>query len=209
MRYNYDINYYNDRYQGIPLNGYGSMLDSMISHSNINVVLNSDYGERDLNRDTSDGSLVVFTGALDELFGYKFGALPWRSLRFETEQVGEKDRQGNSTINYVDADVPYTRIHEFKHFHPEDGAQMAAEYTVIQREFPDDWSVGKERYYPVNNIESQKLYDTYVLFMREKYGEKAIAGGRLGMYRYFDMDDTVKAAMNLANSILKPDTAAV
>jgi len=104
---------------------------------------------------------VIFTGALDELFGYRFGPLPWRSLRFETDTLYASDYQGNSTINYVDADVPFTRIHEFKHFHPEDSAVMESGVTVIQREYPDDWAVGKERYYPVNNSESAALYARY------------------------------------------------
>lgn len=205
VRYNYDIGYYYDRYQGIPLDGYGRMLDRVVGHPNIEVVLGSDYGELDLARDAARGDFVIFTGALDELFGYRFGALPWRSLRFETEGKDEKDWQGNSTVNYVDADVPYTRIHEFKHFHPEDAAVRRMEYTVVQREYPDDWSAGKERYYPVDSAESRRLYGRYAGLMLEKYGKNAVAGGRLGMYRYFDMDDTVKAAMDLCGRILAAD----
>ena len=135
---------------------------------------------------------VIYTGPLDELFSYSFGKLEWRSLKFETETKFIKSFQGIPTVNYVDADVPYTRICEYKWYHPELKYQLDQETTVIQIETPQDWDVDKPRFYPVNNAETAALYDKYKTAASSIDG--LFVGGRLGKYKYYDMDDTILAA---------------
>lgn len=203
IRYSYNVSYYNDKFQGIPLDGYMKMFERMTSHENIEIELEHDCSEMFVGREILQGRKVVFTGAPDELFEYELGTLSWRSLRFETETLKLKDFQGNSVVNYVDFDPKFTRIHEYKHFHPEDEAAMSSSSTVIQREFPDDWYIGKERYYPISNQESNELHAKYLKLAEERFKGQLVFGGRLGMYKYFDMDDTVLAAMRLAKQIVE------
>jgi UDP-galactopyranose mutase len=139
------------------------------------------------------GKHVFYSGPVDELLGWRFGPLPWRTLRFELENAPVADWQGTSVVNYVDADVPYTRIHEFKHFHPEDAETMARPCTTICREYPATWKPGDEPYYPVDCEESRALLAKY----REEAAKvpNLIVGGRLGGYKYFDMDQSIAAAL--------------
>lgn len=192
VRSNYDINYFKDYWQGIPSDGYNALFGRLVDHPAITVRCGEEF------RLPEDGRLetpVYYSGPVDRLFGYRFGALPWRSLRFEYETVDERDFQGTSVVNYTEAEVPYTRIHEFKHYHPEGAFGFDSPKSVICREYPSDWKIGDEPYYPVNSPESAAMVERY-------RGEAAkvrnlVIGGRLGEYRYYDMDQAVAAALAL------------
>ncbi len=192
FRFTYNNNYFNDRYQGIPVGGYTAIAAKMLQGCDVRT--NTDYFTfiRE-NPDAADR--IVFTGMIDEYFGYRLGALQYRSVRFETEVLDTDNYQGNAVVNYTDRDVPYTRIIEHKHF--EFGTQPK---TVISREYSSEWKVGMEPYYPVNNEENNALYRKYrELADREK---NVIFGGRLGQYRYYDMDKVIAAALEAADAAL-------
>ena len=199
VRSNYDINYFNDYNQGIPLSGYNSLFERILEHPLISVrtgaELRLEGGGFYVGPDRIDPACIYYSGPLDALFGYRFGHLPWRSLRFETEWLDVRDYQGTSVVNYTEADVPYTRIHEFKHYHPEDAAAMSAPRTVIMREYPCEWRPGDEPYYPVDNDDSRALLARY----REEAAKlpSLVVGGRLGGYKYYDMDRSIEAALAL------------
>ncbi len=199
LRFTYDNNYFNDRYQGIPVGGYTAMVEKMLQ--GIEVRTGVSYREFAVEQETAEGIVVsdhagntyrkvVYTGMLDEYFNYSLGHLEYRSLRFETEQMPQCDNyQGNAVVNYTEREVPYTRVIEHKHF--EFGTQPG---TVITREYPAEWREGDEPYYPVNDERNSALL--------KKYQELAsgrphiIFGGRLGQYRYYDMDKVIAAALD-------------
>ena len=185
FRFTYNNNYFNDRYQGIPIGGYTKIVEKMLE--GIPVKTGTDYFQfKKENPDIADK--IVFTGMIDEYFGYKLGALEYRSVRFETEILDTDNYQGNAVVNYTDREVPYTRIIEHKHF--EFGTQ---EKTVISREYSSEWKVGMEPYYPVNNDQNNQLFEEY-----RKLAEKesnVIFGGRLGNYKYYDTDKVIEAAL--------------
>jgi UDP-galactopyranose mutase len=199
VRDNYDVNYYNDYNQGIPKDGYAAMFSRMLSHPNIEVRCNAairlDDDKFKVGGDELPEVPVYYSGPVDELFGYSLGALPWRTLRFETERLDVKDFQGTSMLNYPDIEVPFTRIHEFKHFHPEDSKTMAIEKTIIAREYPGQWKLGDEPYYPIAGKESEALLGGYRQLASEVPG--LVLGGRLGTYRYLDMDKSMADALAL------------
>ena len=185
-RFTYDNNYFNDRWQGIPIGGYTQMVEKMLEGAD--VLLQTDYF--DLIREQPElAHTVVYTGCIDEFFGYRLGALKYRSVRFETEELPEENYQGNAVVNYTDREVPYTRVIEHKHF--EFGKQPA---TVISREYSAEWKPGLEPYYPVNDAENSALYAQYQQLAAQQ--ENVIFGGRLGQYRYYDMDKVIRAAMD-------------
>ena len=185
-RFTYDNNYFNDRWQGIPIGGYTQMVEKMLEGSD--VLLQTDYF--DLIREQPElAHTVVYTGCIDEFFGYRLGALKYRSVRFETEELPEENYQGNAVVNYTDREVPYTRVIEHKHF--EFGKQPT---TVISREYSAEWKPGLEPYYPVNDAENSALYAQYQQLAAQQ--ENVIFGGRLGQYRYYDMDKVIRAAMD-------------
>ena len=185
-RFTYDNNYFNDRWQGIPIGGYTQMVEKMLEGAD--VLLQTDYF--DLIRDQPEiAHTVVYTGCIDEFFGYRLGALKYRSVRFETEELPEENYQGNAVVNYTDREVPYTRVIEHKHF--EFGKQPT---TVISREYSAEWKPGLEPYYPVNDAENSALYAQYQQLAAQQ--ENVIFGGRLGQYRYYDMDKVIRAAMD-------------
>ena len=188
VRDNYDVNYFKDYLQGIPADGYNAVFDRMLDHPNIEVKVNAPFSLQDM----SDVP-VYYSGPIDALFGYKFGHLPWRTLRFETETIGVKDFQGTSVVNYTEAEIPYTRIHEFKHYHPELADVMSAPKTIVMREYSAAWKPGDEPYYPVDCEESRELLAKY----REEAAKipSLVVGGRLGGYKYFDMDQSIAAAL--------------
>jgi UDP-galactopyranose mutase len=188
VRDNYDVNYFKDYLQGIPSDGYNAVFARMLDHPNVSVEVNSPYSLGDF----ADVP-VYYSGPIDALFGYKFGHLPWRTLRFETETLEMKDFQGTAVVNYTEAEVPYTRIHEFKHYHPEMADVMSAPKTVVMREYSAQWKPGDEPYYPVDCDESRELLAKY----RAEAAKvpNLVVGGRLGDYRYFDMDQTIAAAL--------------
>lgn len=185
VRFVYDNNYFNALYQGIPVGGYTAMVEKMLEGAE--VKLGVDYLADKAAWDALAGK-VVYTGPIDAYFGYRLGALAYRSVRFETETLDMENYQGNAVVNYTDADTPYTRIIEHKHF--EFGAQPK---TVISREYSAEWKVGDEPYYPVNDEANGALYQQYKALAEGE--EKVIFGGRLGEYKYYDMDRVIEAAL--------------
>ena len=185
VRFTYDNNYFNDRYQGIPIGGYTKIIEKMLN--GIEIKLNTNFFD---NREYFENiaEKIVFTGMIDEFYNYKFGKLEYRSLRFETEILDEENYQGNAVVNYTEREIPYTRIIEHKHF--EFGKQ---EKTVITKEYPSEWKEGDEPYYPVNDEKNNKLYKKYrELAEKEK---NVIFGGRLGEYKYYDMDKVIEKVL--------------
>lgn len=192
FRSSYDISYFSDPYQGIPSDGYQRMFENMLDSPLIEVKLNTEFTRKDLS-----GGTVYFSGAADKLFDYCFGPLPWRSLRFETTVEKVPDFQGTSVINYCDENVPFIRIHEFKHFHPEWQEAFSARETVITREYPQDPGADSEPYYPVNTPGAEKLMEKYRELAARHPG--LVLGGRLGEFRYYNMDQAVAAAIREVN----------
>lgn len=185
VRFTYDNNYFNDRYQGIPIGGYTKIVEKMLEGADVQT--DTDYFEfRKSNPDIAD--TTIFTGMIDEYFDYQLGALEYRSVRFETEVLDTDNYQGNAVVNYTEREVPYTRIIEHKHF--EFGTQ---EKTVISREYSSEWKVGMEPYYPVNDEKNGKLFAAYKELAEKE--EHVIFGGRLGNYQYYDMDKVVEATL--------------
>lgn len=192
FRFIYDNNYFNDAYQGIPQGGYNVLIDALLS--DVEVRLGVDYfKERDALDQLADK--ILFTGCVDEFFDYKCGHLEYRSLKFEHKRLETDDFQGNAVVNYTERQIPYTRVIEHKHFEG-----TVAPFTIVTYEYPDNYCLGKEPYYPVNDERNSALFDTYRSMAAEK--KNVIFGGRLGQYTYADMDDTVKAALELARKEL-------
>lgn len=190
LRFTYDNNYFNDRYQGIPEDGYTAIVEKMLD--GIETRLDTDYFSI---KDSVDADKVIYTGMIDEYYGYKLGVLEYRSVRFETERLECSNYQGNAVINYTSADVPYTRIIEHKHFNY--GTQP---FTIISKEYSSEWNKGSEPYYPINNEKNNSLYGQYRdLAEKEK---NVIFGGRLGAYKYYDMDKVIAAALGLCKTEL-------
>lgn len=195
VRFTYDNNYFNAAYQGIPMGGYTAMVEKMLE--GIEVKLNTDY-LKDRNKWDSMADKVVYTGPIDAYFEYKFGVLEYRSIRFETEILDIENYQGNAVVNYTDSETPYTRIIEHKHF--EFGMQPK---TVISKEYSAEWKLGDEPYYPVNNGKNSGLYEKYRIHSLSQ--SKVIFGGRLGEYKYYDMDKIVEVALKKVREVLKSE----
>lgn len=193
VRYTYDNNYFNDRYQGIPEAGYNALIEKL--YAGCDVVLNCDFlKEREALSQLADR--IIYTGPIDAYYDYCEGELEYRSLRFETEVLDMPDYQGNAVVNYTDRETPYTRIIEHKHF-----AFGKQEKTVITREYPADYVRGMEPYYPVNDAKNQELYQKYAARAEQERAQAAHEGkpqvsfgGRLGAYQYYDMDKVIAAA---------------
>lgn len=193
FRFTYDNNYFNDRYQGIPMGGYTKIVEKLLD--GIEVLTNTDFfAFRKEYQNIAD--TIIFTGMIDEYYEYSLGELEYRSVRFETEVLECENYQGNAVVNYTEREVPYTRIIEHKHF--EFGQQ---EKTVISKEFSSEWAVGMEPYYPVNNEQNNELYQRY----REMADKETnvIFGGRLGEYKYYDMDKVIAAALQMVEQLWK------
>ena len=192
VRFTYDNNYFNALYQGIPIGGYTKMIENMLKGAE--VWLNTDYlAEKEKYDAMADK--VVYTGPVDAYFDYKLGTLQYRSVRFETELLDMENYQGNAVVNYTDSETPYTRIIEHKHF--EFGTQPE---TVISREYSAEWKPGDEPYYPVNDETNSTLYAEYKKLADKE--EKVIFGGRLGQYKYYDMDKVIEVALNVTEKEL-------
>ena len=192
VRYTYDNNYFNDNYQGIPIGGYNVIIDKLFEHCDMR--LNADFLE---NREMYQamGDKVLYTGRIDAWYGECFGALEYRSLRFETEVLDEDNYQGVAVVNYTDRETPFTRIIEHKHFEYGTGPK-----TVITREYPAEWRDGMEPYYPVNDAKNQELYQKYArLAAKEK---NVLFGGRLAEYKYYDMDKVIRSALTMVKEEL-------
>ena len=192
LRFIYDNNYFNDRYQGIPIGGYTKIVEKMLD--GIEVRLNTNYLD---NREEFDAMAdkIVYTGMIDQFYDYKLGVLEYRSVRFETEELPMENYQGNAVVNYTEREVPYTRIIEHKHF--EFGKQPT---TIISREYSSEWKKGDEPYYPVNNDKNNALYQQYKELADKEH--KVIFGGRLGGYKYYDMDKVIVAALEMCEKEL-------
>ena len=203
VRYNYDNRYFNDTWEGLPTDGYTAWIERMADHPNIDVKLDVDFFDESqpFNKKAAVGQLpVVYTGPVDRYFDYAEGALSWRTLDFEQEVLNIGDFQGTSVMNYPDAEVPYTRIHEFKHFHPERKDIYSSDKTVIMREFSRFATRDDEPYYPVNSTDDR----TGLLAYRElqKGEEQVFFGGRLGTYQYLDMHMAIGSALSMWNNQL-------
>lgn len=198
VRLTFDNNYFNALYQGIPIGGYTKMVEKMLE--GIEVRLNTDYlSDKDAFDALADK--IVFTGAIDEFYGYRFGALEYRSVRFETETLNKSNYQGNAVMNYTDEETPYTRIIEHKWFEfgkDEDGNDLPK--TVISKEYSSEWKVGDEPYYPVNDQKNGDLFLKYKELADAE--ENVIFGGRLGEYKYYDMDVVVERALSKVETLL-------
>ena len=191
VRFTYDNNYFNARYQGIPEEGYTALTERLLA--GIPVRLHTDF-LRQRGELSALAETVVYTGAIDAYFDYRLGALEYRSLRFETEVLDTDNYQGNAVVNYTDAETPWTRIIEHKHF--TSGAQPK---TVITREYSAAWQPGDEPYYPVNDQRNTELYQRYAALAAQE--PHTLFGGRLGAYRYYDMDQVIAAALALAQQV--------
>jgi len=192
LRFTYDNNYFNDRYQGIPEGGYTPMIEKLLAKADI--LINTDYKEYIKNH-PAIASKTVFTGMLDEYFGFCYGPLEYRTVRFQNETLDLPDYQGVAVVNYTDAEHPYTRIIEHKHFQYQKGGK-----TVISREYSEQWHPGMEPYYPVNTEENNALYEKYRALADAEPG--IIFGGRLGEYKYYDMDKVIARALETARNEL-------
>lgn len=191
VRYNLDNNYFADKFQGIPLQGYGKTIESMLDSDKIEIETNTDFF--DIKDEFTGNVPIVYTGPIDQYFEYEYGKLNWRSLRFESEVLEIEDFQGSSVINYPDEDVSFTRIHEFKHLHPE--REYSSEKTFISREFPIAADSSNEPYYPMNLAEDREKLDEY---RSAQSREKGVwFGGRLGSYKYLDMHMAIGSALTL------------
>lgn len=191
VRFTYDNNYFNDRYQGIPIGGYNKIIEKLLEGAT--VELNVDFNESEEKRDEymQKAEKTVYTGTIDSFFDYKYGALEYRSVRFETQILETDNYQGVAVMNFTDKETPYTRIIEHKHF--EFGTQKG---TVISKEYSENWTLGKEPYYPVNDLKNQDNYKKYADEAR-KLGN-VIFGGRLAEYKYYDMDKVIASALDMA-----------
>lgn len=194
VRFTYDNNYFNDLYQGIPMGGYTQIIEKMLE--GIDVKLNYDYFEH---REELDNiaNKTIFTGQIDKYYDYKFGELEYRSLRFETEILDMQNYQGNAVVNYTEYEIPYTRIIEHKHFE----FDTTSPKTIVTKEYPDSWNKEKEPYYTINNERNNKLYEKYAELASKD--DKVIFGGRLGSYKYYDMDKVILEALNTVNKELE------
>lgn len=197
VRFEYNNNYFNDIYQGIPKGGYNTLIDTLIGDTT--VLLDTNYLDN-IEYWNSQANYVVYTGPIDEFFNYSEGQLEWRKVEFQTEKYNIKNYQGNAVVNYTSHDEPYTRSIEHKFF-DYTGNGFNNDVTYVSKEYSTEWKPGEEPYYPVNNERNNNILKKYQE-LAIKY-DNIIFGGRLGMYKYYDMDDTVKAAIDTASEIIK------
>lgn len=191
VRMTFDNNYFNDSYQGIPIGGYNRLIDGLLD--GVEVRLDTDFFA-DRAHWESIADKIVFTGKIDEFYGYRFGKLEYRTVRFETETLDEPNHQGNAVVNYTAADVPYTRIIEHKHFETFGNAVYDNPRTVISREYSTEWTDGMEPFYPVNDVRNQAVYEQYRALAAQE--TSVIFGGRLAEYKYYDMAPIIAQALN-------------
>jgi UDP-galactopyranose mutase len=203
VRYNYNNRYFNDTHEGLPVDGYTPWLEKMASHDRIDLRLDTDFFDtsQEFNKTNVVGNIpVVYTGPVDQYFDYAHGQLGWRTLDFEREVMATDDFQGTSVMNYADPGVPFTRIHEFRHFHPE--REYAPGKTVIMREFSRFAKGSDEPYYPVNTPQDREQLQKYRDLGRNESG--VLFGGRLGTYKYLDMHMAIGAALSMVDNKLMP-----
>ncbi len=198
VRFTFDTRYFNDPYEGLPADGYTAIFNRMLTHPRIEVRLGTDFFE--VMAQVAPETPVVFTGPIDRYFGYRAGRLTWRTLDFEEEVIDVGDFQGTAVMNYADGDVPYTRIHEFRHFHPE--RKYQTERTVIVREHSRFAQGPDEPYYPINTAADAKTYAAYKALAADE--PKTLFGGRLGTYRYLDMHQAIGTALKTYANRIRP-----
>ena len=206
VRYTFNNRYFNDTYAGLPVNGYAAWLRAMIDHDLIDVQLDTDWFDvREDVRAANPDAPVVYTGPLDRYFDYSAGRLGWRTLDFDVEVLPIGDFQGTAVMNYNDADVPYTRIHEFRHFHPERADRYPKDKTVIMKEYSRFAEEDDEPYYPINTPEDREILAAYrELAAAETADQKVLFGGRLGTYQYLDMHMAIASALTMFDNQLAP-----
>lgn len=197
LRFVFDNNYFNDLYQGIPVGGYNALIEHLLD--GIDTRVNCDFfAEREELEALADK--IVYTGPIDQFYGYRFGKLQYRTVRFETETLNTSNYQGNAVINYTDRETPYTRIIEHKHFESFGQAVYGNPKTIISREYSTEWQPGMEPYYPVNDDRNAALYTQYKELADQE--KNVVFGGRLAEYKYYDMAPTIEQAMKLAKEVL-------
>lgn len=196
VRFSYDDKYFNDTYEGLPSEGYEAWFNKMVTNENIQIALNRDY--LDFKKNIKTETNVIYTGPIDRYFDYQEGVLGWRTLDFETEHLEIEDFQGTSVMNYADKTSKFTRIHEFKHFHPE--WTYPASRTIIMKEFSRFATEKDEPYYPINSISDREKLEKYRKLIKKE--ENVYFGGRLGRYQYLDMHMAISSALRLASEIL-------
>ena len=196
VRLTYDNNYFNDTYQGIPIGGYTQIIEKMLDSDLIDVETGVDFFDKKQEY-IDQYDKVIFTGMIDQFFNYQLGELEYRSLRFETEEMDVDNYQGNAVVNYTDAETPYTRVIEHKHFEFGKGDKNK---TIVTKEYPANWSRGDEPYYPINNDKNNRLYKAYRDLSSTE--PKVVFGGRLGQYRYYDMHQVIHAALQVVRDEL-------
>jgi len=196
VRYNYGPDYFDDPRQGIPVEGYHNIFRNMLNNPNISVYLNTDYFS--IRHKVPKDCHIVYTGPVDRFFDYKYGKLKWRTLKFEKEIINVEDYQGTSVMNYADVSVPHTRIHEFKHYHKE--RNYPIDSTVIFREYSAASTIADEPYYPINTDEDRSLFQIYATECKKC--ENILFGGRLGTYRYLDMDQSIAEALEMYEQLI-------
>lgn len=206
VRYTFNNRYFNDTYEGLPVDGYAAWLQRMADHELIDVVLDTDwFTVREELRAASPEAPVIYTGPLDRYFDYSAGELGWRTLDFQTEVLETGDFQGTPVMNYNDAEVPYTRIHEFRHFHPEREGVYPKDKTVIMKEYSRFAEEGDEPYYPINTPDDrEKLLAYRELAAAEARDQRVLFGGRLGTYQYLDMHMAIASALTMFENKLVP-----
>lgn len=193
VRFTYDNNYFNDKYQGIPVGGYNKLIDQLLEGIEVKTGIDFFENRKELSK---LADRIVYTGKLDEYFDYKFGYLQYRSLRFENEYIPIENYQGTAVINYTQSNIPYTRVIEHKHF--EFGKQSG---TVVTKEYPEEWKPGLEAYYPINDIFNTKKLQLYINLVKKE--DKTIFGGRLAEYKYYDMHQVIGSALAKTKSLKK------
>lgn len=203
FRTNYNTDYFNDPVQGVPKDGYFQLFRRLLGHPNITVELDRDY--KDIKGQLPADATIIYSGLPDELFDYKYGRLAWRSLHFEWETKFVKDFQGTAVMNYADLEQPYTRIHEFKHYHPERKKVFESGKTVICYEYPRNFSENMDAYYPVNDSRNMAIHARYS--GEAQKNANLVLGGRLGCYRYWDMDAAIADALECFEKSIKPFAA--
>lgn len=191
VRKNFQTNYFDDEFEGIPIDGYTKMFENMLKNPNISVLLNTDFFE--IKNEFKKDCKIIYTGSIDKLFGYKYGHLEWIGLDFKFERLNYRDWQGTSVVNYSDVDIPQTRTHEFKHLHPERKNILESPKTLICSEFSKKTTQDEEIFYPIPTEKNLALYEKYLEECSKN--ENIILGGRLGLYRYMNMDTTVENAL--------------
>ncbi|MDE9481666.1 UDP-galactopyranose mutase [Xenorhabdus bovienii] len=191
VRMNFDNNYFSDKYQGIPENGYTDLFNKMLS--GIEIRLNTDFFQN-RNYFTTLAKKIIYTGPIDQFYDYRFGPLEYRTLKFEHEELNIDNYQGNAVINYTEKEIPFTRIIEHKHFN-----FSTTNTTVISKEYPSEWKLGDEPYYPINNHLNMDLFDKYRKL--SKLEKNIYFGGRLAEYKYYDMHQVIRAALNFVNKL--------